>query len=102
MNRFFDDLGNRLASAAAGQGHPIEPPSLDPAVAEQVLELARVTAHSGERRFAPLASYMAGVAAERLRAAGGKPGPDPAQVASLIERVRTELEAAAETGPEGA
>ena len=35
-------------------------------MAQELLELARVAAHTQERRFAPLASYMAGVAAERL------------------------------------
>ncbi|MGH7904176.1 MAG: DUF6457 domain-containing protein [Candidatus Dormibacteraceae bacterium] len=92
MNKFFDDLGRRFTSTAATQGTEIQAPSLEPAVAEQLLELARVAAHTGERPFAPLACYMAGVAAERFRAAGGG---DSGAIATLIERVRSELEAGA-------
>lgn len=102
MNRFFDELGKRFAAVAAERGDPIEAPTLDPAVAEQLLELARVTAHTAERRFAPLASYMAGVTAERLRGSGSKDASDPAAVASLIERVWTQLEANAPAREDGA
>jgi len=60
------------------------------AIALELLELARVAAHTQERRFAPLTSYLAGVAAERLRAA--KPGIDDAAVAEFILEVRQKLE----------
>lgn len=90
MNPFFDDLGRRLASAAAEQGADIEPPALDAGVAAELLELARVAAHTQERRFAPLSSFMAGVAAERLRASGKS---DPETVAAVIGQVRRELDA---------
>jgi hypothetical protein len=93
VNPFFEELGARFAAAAGRQGVSVPPPTLDPAVAGELLELARVAAHTQERRFAPLASYLAGVFAERLRAAGGP--SDPAAVASLIREVREELE----TGP---
>jgi hypothetical protein len=92
VNRFFDDLGGRFANAAASRGFAVEAPTLDPAVAQELLELARVAAHTQERRFAPLASYMAGVAAERMRQAGGPSSPD--DVAALLREIRTELEAA--------
>ncbi len=52
--------------------------------------LARVAAHTQERRFAPLSCFMAGVASERLRAAKG--GLDDAAVAEFILEVRQELE----------
>jgi hypothetical protein len=91
MNAFFEDLGARLHSAAERRGAPIEPPDLQPAVAQEILELARVAAHTQERRFAPLASYLAGAAVERLRQAGGDTSPDA--VAALIREVREELEA---------
>lgn len=55
----------------------------------ELLELARVAAHTQERRFAPLASYMAGVAAERLRAASGA---DARAIAELVREVRQEVE----------
>lgn len=91
MNSFFDELGVRFANAAGRRGAEIEAPGLDAVVAQELLELARVAAHTQERRFAPLASFMAGVAAERLREAGGPSTPDA--VADLLREVRTELEA---------
>jgi len=93
MNRWFEELGERLAGAAARRGVAIERPALEPEVAGELLELARVAAHTQERRFAPLASYLAGVAAERLRAAGGD-ASGPA-VAALVREVREQLEAEA-------
>ena len=90
VNEFFSDLGRRLAGAARRHGAAIDAPALDPRVADEILELARVVAHSKERRFAPLASYVAGLAAARFRLA--KPGADDAAVAALIHEVREELE----------
>jgi hypothetical protein len=95
VNPFFEDLGARFVAAAERRGFPVPPPTLDAAVSSELLELARVAAHTQERRFAPLASYMAGVFAERLRAAGGP--SDPAAVAALIREVREELEREAGT-----
>jgi len=92
VNRFFDELGERFANAAARRGFRIDAPALDAAVAQELLELARVAAHTQERRFAPLASFMAGAAAERLRAAGGPSSPEA--VVAVLREVRTELEAA--------
>ncbi|HEX6348589.1 MAG TPA: DUF6457 domain-containing protein [Candidatus Dormibacteraeota bacterium] len=93
MNRWFDDLGERLAAAASRRGTRIEAPTLDGSVAAELLELARVAAHTQERRFAPLASFLAGVAAERVRAAGGD-ATGPA-LAALVREVREGLEAEA-------
>ena len=90
MNAFFDALAARWRSAAWRRGATIEAPALDPAVAEELLQLARVVAHSKERSFAPLASFTAGVAAERLRNA--EPGVD---IASFIREVREGLESEA-------
>jgi len=93
VNRWFDELGARLAAAAARRGTKIEAPGLDAEVAGELLELARVAAHTQERRFAPLASFLAGVAAERVRTAGGDAsGP---RLAALVREVREELEAEA-------
>ena len=91
MNRFFDDLGERWVAAAGRRSAKIAAPSLDAELALELLELARVAARTQERRFAPLACYMAGVAAERLREAKG--GMDDAAVAAFILEVRQELEA---------
>jgi hypothetical protein len=90
VNEFLDDLGVRLAGAAAERGVAIEAPALDSPVAAELLELARVAAHTQERRFAPLAAYLAGVAAERARAAGGPAGG--AATAEMIRSVRELLE----------
>src|SRR5919204_391804 len=69
--------------AAQRRGAEIAPPGLDPAIAQELLELARVVAHSKERSFAPLASFTAGLATERLRIAQ----PD-ADLTSFIREVR--------------
>jgi len=90
MNRFFDDLGQRWMTAAQRRSARIEAPSLDSELALELLELARVAARTQERRFAPLACYTAGVAAERLRIAKG--GIDDSTVAAFILEVRQELE----------
>jgi len=89
VNRFFDELGGRWADAASRRGTEIEPPALDPEMAAELLELARVAAHTQERRFAPLAAFTAGVAAERLRIAASA---SPAQLAEFVREVRQQLE----------
>ncbi|SRR6266852_373455 len=91
MNRFFDDLGERWVAAAHRRSARIAAPSLHAELALELLELARVAARTQERRFAPLACYTAGVAAERLRAA--KDGIDDTAVAAFILEVRRDLEA---------
>jgi Domain of unknown function (DUF6457) len=90
VNSFFDELGVRFTAAAVRRGTEIDAPALDSVVAQELLELARVAAHTQERRFAPLASYMAGVAVERVRRAGGPSTPEA--VADLLREVRAELE----------
>ncbi len=97
MNQFFEELGRRYVAAAHRREVLIEAPSLDPRVALELLELARVAAHTRERRFAPLSCFMAGVAAERLRTA--KPGLDQGDVAAYIQEVRHELEAETPAAP---
>jgi len=90
MNEFFEEMGRQWESAARRRGASIEAPALDPRVALELLELARAAAHTQERRFAPLACFMAGVAAERLSKA--MPEADGAAVASYIQEVRQTLE----------
>ncbi|HEY8841698.1 MAG TPA: DUF6457 domain-containing protein [Candidatus Dormibacteraeota bacterium] len=97
MNQFFEELGRRWVAAAHRRKASIEAPSLDPRVALELLELARVAAHTRERRFAPLSCFMAGVAAERMRIA--KPGLDQGAVAAYIQEVRQELEAETPAAP---
>jgi hypothetical protein len=89
VNEFFAALGKRWRIAAERRGARIAEPALDPTVAEEILELARVAAHTQERRFAPLAAYMAGIAAERLRQASAADAPE---IAKYLKEVREELE----------
>lgn len=90
LNEFFETLGRRYADEARKRGVEIEAPVLDAQMALELLELTRVVAHNSERRFAPLSSYLAGVAAERFRAA--RPAATDAELAQYIEAVRKELE----------
>jgi len=90
MNPWFDQLGDLFVRAAAARKVGIDAPRLEPSLAEELLELARVTAHSQERRFAPLTCFMAGVAVERFRRADT--GATPEEVAAYLHSVRLELE----------
>jgi hypothetical protein len=96
MNRFFEVQGRQWVAAARRRDAAIDTPALDARVALELLELARVAAHTQERRFAPLSCFMAGVAAERLRVA--RPEIDDIAVAAYIQEVRQELEAEAPAG----
>ncbi|TMC46996.1 MAG: hypothetical protein E6J23_01110 [Chloroflexi bacterium] len=89
MNEFFESLGKSWRKAAERRGAKIDDPALDPKVAEELLELARVVAHTKERRFAPLAAYTAGIAVERLREAKDV---DAEAIAAFIKEIREELE----------
>jgi hypothetical protein len=90
MNPFFEALGQDWVDAAQRRGAAITKPAMDSRVALELLELARVAAHTQERRFAPLTSYLAGVAAERLRNA--KPDVTEGAIAEFILEVRQKLE----------
>jgi uncharacterized protein DUF6457 len=91
MNDWFDALARRFAQTAQKRGAQIAAPELDPLIADEVLELARVAAHSKERRFAPLACFMAGVAVERLRQAGSLSAvEEAAYVRTIREAIETE------------
>ncbi|TMF87564.1 MAG: hypothetical protein E6I07_07230 [Chloroflexi bacterium] len=93
MNAWFEALGRRFKEAARKEGVEIAQPELDAQVADEVLELARVAAHSKERRFAPLACFMAGVAAERLRQGGyASPGAEAAYLRAIHQALEAEPE----------
>jgi hypothetical protein len=96
MNEWFEALARRFAEAARSRGATIAPPDLDPQVADEVLELARVAAHTKERRFAPLACFMAGIAVERLRQAGSLSAADAAE---YLRGIREAVEASPEPSP---
>lgn len=90
MNEFFSALARRWTEAARSRGAKIDDPTLDAGLAEEILELARVVSHTKERRFAPLATFTAGVATERLRATKGS--LDPGAAAAYVREVREALE----------
>ncbi|HVS06330.1 MAG TPA: DUF6457 domain-containing protein [Candidatus Dormibacteraeota bacterium] len=90
MNAWFEALGRQFAQSARDRGTAVAPPELDPQVADEVLELARVAAHTKERRFAPLACFMAGIAVERLRQAGALSAADEA---AYLRGIREAVEA---------
>jgi hypothetical protein len=96
MNAWFEALGRRFAEAAAARGATVDPPDLDPQVADEVLELARVAAHTKERRFAPLACFMAGIAVERLRQSGSLSAADEAV---YLRSIREAVEESPEPSP---
>jgi hypothetical protein len=75
----------------------VAPPELDSQVADELLELARVASHTKERRFAPLACYMAGVAVERLRQGAGS--LSEADEAAYLRTIREALEESSEPSP---
>src|SRR5256885_14348413 len=89
MNKFFETLGQDWVDAARRRGVAIAKPALDSQIALELLELARVAAHTQERRFAPLTSFLAGVAAQRPRAA--KPEIDDATPGPVILQGRPKL-----------
>jgi hypothetical protein len=90
LNAFFSDLAKRWSEAARRRGVSIDDPTLDGDLAGELLELARVVSHTSERRFAPLATFTAGVAAERLRTSKGS--LDPGTAAAYVREVREALE----------
>ena len=90
MNEFFSSLGKRWSEAAGRRGAKIDDPTFDAGLAEEILQLARVVSHTQERRFAPLATFTAGVAAERLRASKGS--LDAGVAAGYVREVREALE----------
>jgi hypothetical protein len=55
----MDELNEFLERVRALLGP--NPPSLGPGEVEAVLELARVAAHTAERRAAPVTAYLAGM-----------------------------------------
>jgi hypothetical protein len=60
-------------------------PSVDEGEAEAVLELARVVAHSSERRAAPVSAYLVGMAI-----AGAAPEARVAFLEELIVKLETQ------------
>ncbi len=92
---YFADFGTRLARLLRERGVEIQPPTINSLLADEVLRLAATVAHTSERTFAPLASFVTGIAVGELRAAGGSDG----EIAALVAQLRTELDASIERQP---
>jgi hypothetical protein len=87
VNPFFDELGALLAQTAAKKDVSIDAPAMDDRTSSELLDLARVVAHTRERRFAPLACYLAGIAVANMRTKKGD-----VDVAAFVKDVRAALE----------
>ncbi|MBV8601023.1 MAG: hypothetical protein JO359_05580 [Candidatus Eremiobacteraeota bacterium] len=83
MNPFFEELGDEFVTVAHERGAEIEKPTLDPELSDELLLFASIVAHSRERKFAPLACYLAGVAAAQI---------DQASVLELVRAVRKRVQ----------
>jgi hypothetical protein len=68
----------------------IESPVIESGVAGEILALAGTVAHTSERKFAPIASFAAGIAVGRLQAAGLL--PSDREVTAFIAQLQTELD----------
>ena len=97
MSEYFADFGARLARLVHVRGMDIESPTISSRVAAEVLELAGTVAHTSERKFAPLAAFVIGVAVGQLRSAG-RLGTDR-EVAAFVAQLRTELDASIASQP---
>ena len=69
---------------------------LTPAETADILKLARDVAHGVERRLAPLAAFVAGLAAARASEDGGDRA---ASVRAALDRARTLIPESNGTGP---
>ena len=90
MSEYFLDFGARLARLSQAHGVEIEAPSIGSRAAAEVLELAGTVAHASERKFAPLASFLTGVAVGSLRSAGQL--QTDKEVAAFVEELRQSLD----------
>lgn len=93
MNPFFHQLSAMFVEEANARGAGIDAPTMDDGTAKELLDLARVVAHSQERRFAPLACYLAGIAIATMRIK--QPQLD---VANYVKSLRVALEPQEDSG----
>jgi Domain of unknown function (DUF6457) len=90
IHDYFVDLSSRLARLAQAHDAEIEPPAISSRVATEVLELAATVAHTSERKYAPLASFVTGIAVGELRAAGRL--VSDGEIAAFVAQLRQELD----------
>jgi hypothetical protein len=70
MDDYSSDFGVQLRRLTQMHGADIEVGAVTSGVAAEVLALAGAVAHASERKFAPIASFAAGVAVGKLQAGG--------------------------------
>lgn len=92
LDRYLEGFNARVVRLARERGVEIVPQTLDPQLVAEVLELAGAVAHSSERKFAPLASFVTGVAVGRLQAAGALAADQ--DVSAFVAVLRKELDTA--------
>ncbi len=90
MHEYFSDLALRLNRLTQARGLETEFPAIQPGVAAEVLALAGTVAHTSERKFAPIASFAAGIAVGRLTDAGLLSSEQ--DVVEFISQLRKDLE----------
>jgi len=66
MDEYTARFVRKLEATAQSRGLQLQEPAIDGAVADAVLALARRVAHSSERKNAPIAAYLAGIAVVSL------------------------------------
>lgn len=89
MNPFFEHYVQVLGEEAEASGHPLGARGavvLEAQLSRALLDLTRVVAHTQERRFGPLVSYLTG-------AALAETGLEDDAAAALVDRVVARLEA---------
>lgn len=94
MNPFFEHYVRVLGEEAEAAGHPLRHGGevvLESQLSRALLDLTREVAHTQERRFGPLVSYLTGAALAGTDL-------DDASAAALVERVTARLEAESRPG----
>ena len=91
MQDYFSVFGLRLGRLMQAHGLDAESPGIASVVAAEILTLAGAVAHTSERKYAPIASFLAGVAVGRLSAAGLLSTSD--EVAEFLADLRKEVDA---------
>lgn len=68
LEAYFTNFCERISVVARVRGARIDFPNLDSRLINEVLGLAGVVAHNAERKYAPIAAFLAGFAVGSLSA----------------------------------
>jgi len=89
LNAYFARFGDRITALATFHGVDVDLPNLDSRLTAALLGLASEVAHSTERKYAPLASFIAGFTVGCLCSAGQLKADG--DVVAFIAQVKTTL-----------